>query len=157
MNIPKTEDRDYELWLLFARAHYWIKRARTNELRQYALSPEQAGVLFFIHSSNNNAMPAEIARWMLREPQTITSIIDRMVKKGLVKKNRDSQRRNVIRLSLTEKGEKAYELSIRREAFHKVMSELTEGKRQILHEILLDLLKVAKQGVEGVPEAKDIY
>ena len=99
-------------------------------------------------------MPAEIARWMLREPQTITSIINRMVKKGLIRKTRDARRKNVIRLSLTEKGEKAYELSIKRESFHRIMSTLTEGKRQMLHEILVDLLK-ATQPESGAPRKSE--
>ena len=137
------QDADYELWLLLARTHYRVRKARAKELRQYELSPEQSGLLFYVHASGNNAMPIEIARWMLREPQTITSIIDRMQKKGLIKKSRDKDRKNVIRISLTEKGEKAYEQSIRREAFHKVMESLTEEKRQNLRTYLREMLESA--------------
>jgi DNA-binding MarR family transcriptional regulator len=139
----KVEDRDYDLWLLLARTHYRVKQARTGELRRYGLSPEQAGIIYYVFSSGNNAMPIEISRWMMREPQTITSILDRMVKKGLIRKNHDHQRRNVVRISLTDKGKRAYEHSIKRESFHKIMQVLTEEKRQTLREILSELRRSA--------------
>ena len=144
MENLKIEDRDYDLWLLIARTHYRVKHARTVELRQYDLSPEQAGVLYYVHASGNNATPSEISRWMLREPQTITSNINRMVKQGLIMKTHDTARRNVIRLSLTPKGKQAYKLSIQRESFHRILSVLTEEKRQVLREVLNDLLKAAQ-------------
>jgi MarR family transcriptional regulator, organic hydroperoxide resistance regulator len=155
MDTVKIEDRDYDLWLLITRTHYNVKKARTHELRKYDLSPEQAGVLFYIHNSGNNAMPLEISRWMLREPQTITSIIDRMVKKGLIQKARDTRRRNVVRLSLSEKGEKAYNDSIKRESFHRIMGVLNEEKRELLGEILKDLLTAAKKDVKITQEEKE--
>jgi DNA-binding MarR family transcriptional regulator len=155
MDKIKIEDRDYDLWLLIARAHYRVKQARTIELRQYDLSPEQAGVLYYVNYSKNNAKPSDIARWMMREPQTITSNINRMVKKGLIKKTHDSVRKNIIRLSLTEKGKKAYEESIKREAFHRILSALTEEKRLILREALTDLLNAAQKGTDNVIEPSD--
>ena len=155
MNNFKVEDRDYDLWLLFARTHYHIKRARSKELSQYALSPEQAGILYYIHSCGNNAISLDISRWMLREPQTITSIIDRMVKKGLIKKARDKERKNVIRLSLTDKGEQVFESSNRRESFHQIMSILSEEKRDALRSILNELIDSAKSNIRQIENLPD--
>jgi DNA-binding MarR family transcriptional regulator len=152
----KMEDRDYELWLLLARTHYRVRQSRTHELRKYGLSPEQAGVLFFVYSSGNNAMPTQISRWMLREPQTITSIIDRMVRKGLINRVQDSKRRNVVRLSLTANGIQAYEQSMKREAFHEIMGSLSEGKRQILHEILIDIINAAREREKATREPPEL-
>jgi DNA-binding MarR family transcriptional regulator len=156
LNSLKIEDRDYALWLLFTRTHYKVQKARTCELRKFDLSPEQAGALFYIHARGNTAMPLEISRWMDREPQTITSIIDRMVKKDLVKKSRDSQRRNVVRLSLTEKGEQAYQSSIAREAFHHVLAPLSEDKRQVLEEVLKDMMKAAAGYAKNLLEREEV-
>jgi DNA-binding MarR family transcriptional regulator len=137
----KIEDRDYDLWLLLARTHYRVKQARTNELRNYGISPEQAGILFYVQNNKDNAKPSDLARWMLREPQTITSNINGMVKKGLIKKTQDKIRKNVVRLSLTEKGEKAYVQSIKRDSFHRILAVLTEEQRQALLNTLHDLLR----------------
>ena len=140
----KVTDPDYDLWLLLARTHYRVKQARTSELREYGLSPEQAGILYYVANSGNNAMPTEIARWMMREPQTITAIIDRMVKKELLFKKTDKERRNVVRISLTGKGKRALESADKRETFHKVMSGLSAEKRRVLRQILTEMREAAK-------------
>ncbi len=143
----KVDDADYDLWLLLARTHYHIKAARTAELRHFDLSPEQAGVVYFVASSGNHAMPTEIARWMQREPQTITSILDRMVKKGFLVKNDDAHRRNVVRVSLTEKGWEAFKAADRRETFHEVMTVLSAEQRSALR-ATLNALREAAQASE---------
>jgi DNA-binding MarR family transcriptional regulator len=140
----KVADPDYDLWLLLARTHYRVKQARTRELHKYGISPEQAGILYYVSASGNHAMPTEIARWMMREPQTITSIIDRMLKKGLLHKTADKERRNVVRISLTEKGKRAFEFTDKRESFHKVMGGLSAEKRRLLHEVLTEMRETAK-------------
>lgn len=100
MNKLKIQDRDYDLWLTLNRTTYRITRARSRELRKYGLTPEQSGIIFFIRNSGNNAKPIDISRWMLRKPQTITSIIDRMVRKGLVVQYNYGSEINDISMSL---------------------------------------------------------
>ncbi len=143
-NYLLSQDKQYDLWLLMTRTHYWINRARGKELRQYNLSPEQAGILWITRALGNHVMPIEIARHMLREPQTITSILDRMGKKGLITKTKDLKRRNVVRVSLTAKGRKAYRQAVKRESVHTIMSTLSKEKQQYLQEALHDLMKAAK-------------
>lgn len=151
----KIDDRDYELWLLLARTHYHVKQARTRELHRYGISPEQAGILFYVHNCGNNAIPADISRWMIREPQTITSILNRMLKKGLIDKKQDAERKNVIRISLTPKGLEVLKHAEKRYSFHRILSTLTEEKRQALHDILDELRNAAlklNRSISGLEE-----
>ncbi|MCR4392970.1 MAG: MarR family transcriptional regulator [Dehalococcoidales bacterium] len=157
MKEIKINDIDYDLWLLLSNTHYRIKRIRAKELARYGISPEQAGILFFIRSSGNNAMPIEISRWQLREPQTITSILDRMEKKGLIKKSRDPYRKNVLRISLTEKGNEVLDNTEKLETFHKIMSVLSEEKRKILRDILMELMTAAKKHSRTLIEPLEEY
>jgi DNA-binding MarR family transcriptional regulator len=158
MKDIKIEDMDYDLWLLLTRTQYRIERVRAKELRRFGISPEQSGILFFVQSTKNNAMPIEISRWQLREPQTITSILDRMQKKGLIKKSRDRERKNVIRVALTEKGKLAYENSVKSETYHRIMSVLSAEKRETLREILLELLDATKKFNRHLDaEAEDLF
>jgi DNA-binding MarR family transcriptional regulator len=138
------KDLDYALWLLLARTHYRIKQARAAELRPFNLTPEQAGALFYIYSKGNDATQSQISKWMLRKPQTISANIDGMVKKGLLRKKCDLKRKNLIHLSLTAKGKAAYDDSINRKSLKKILSALTEEKRENLKEALTDLLNATK-------------
>ena len=125
-------DNDYNAWLLFNHAWRAMFKAREKELQEYKITPEQAEVLMAVQALGNNATPAEISRSTLREPHTISGIINRMAEKGLLTKNRDLKRRNLIRVALTEKGRLAFEHSTNRKAIFDVMGELKPGERQVL-------------------------
>jgi DNA-binding MarR family transcriptional regulator len=152
MNSIQIDDSDYALWLLFARTHYRIKESRAAELRPYNITPEQSGALFYIYNHDNDATQSQISRWMLRKPQTISANIEGMVKKGLIKKKRDALRKNIIHLSLTEKGKAAYDVAIRRESLHEILKVLNGEQRGFLQSILKDLLKAAAKKTRKIKE-----
>ena len=55
----------------------------------------------------NKCTPAKMSRILVRQPHTVSAIIDRMVKNGFLKKVKDMERKNWVRVIVTEKGEKA--------------------------------------------------
>jgi DNA-binding MarR family transcriptional regulator len=132
---------DYELWSLFFYTYRKVSYARAKQLKKYGLSHEAIATLWVIHRLNNNTTPTEIARVRLRKPQTITANIDRMVKRGLVVKVRDEHKKNSFRVSMTDKGMKAFKNSLDIQLYHKLTSELSEKKRIFLKECLEDILK----------------
>jgi len=80
-----------DLYFLFARARYAVFRDREKELQRCGLSPEQAQVLFVAQALGNKSTPAEIARILIRQPHTVSVIINRMENKGLIKKVKDKR------------------------------------------------------------------
>lgn len=133
-------DKDFDLWLLLTRARYAVYRARELELLRYNLTPEQAQVLFVVHSLKENASPAAIARATFLKSHTISAIVERMVKKGLLKKGRDPNHKNQIRVSLTAKGLEAQKLSAKRGPIHRVMNSLSAEEREQLGQVLEKIL-----------------
>jgi DNA-binding MarR family transcriptional regulator len=133
-------DKDYDLWLLLNRARYAVYRARELELLRYDLTPEQSQILFVIHGLKENATPAAIARETFLKSHTISAIVSRMEQKGLVKKTQDLDRKNQVRVSMTEKGQEAYQLSSRRGPIHRVMSALSQDQRDQLVPVLDKIL-----------------
>lgn len=140
---PPAEDHLYDLWLLLERTRYKIYRAREKELQKLGLEPQQAGILFLIHNVKD-VTPAEVSRRMHREPQTITSVLNTMLRKGLIKKRKDTRRRNVVRLSLTDRGREALAQSIKRESIHWILTALPEEKRRQLQTLLEELFHWAE-------------
>lgn len=135
---PKDESivESYRVFQLLRYTADAIHRAREYELKKYNLTPEQAGALVCILSLGNNATQAELSRWLFRLPNSITILINRMERLGLVKKRPDKKRKNIIRLSLTKKGYEAYLHSIEFEAFHPIIEVLPDEKRRQLQSIL---------------------
>ncbi len=125
-----TEDKDYELWVLLAQAQEAMYKARQHELRRYNLTPRQSAVLFIIRAIGDKVTPAEISRWLLRESHSVSEIISRMEKQGLLKKVRDLDRKNLVRIELTEKGSEAYNQAIKMGSIHTIVSALSDEERR---------------------------
>ncbi len=134
-----------DLWILLIQAYNSINQSRRKELRKYKLSSEQAALLSATKSFNNYAKPIDIARRIYREPQTISTTIDVMSKKGLIKITQDSNRKNIVRITLTPKGEQVYQKVLLMKSINQIMSVLTEEKCQQLQEILMELVDSARK------------
>ncbi len=145
MNSNLLADKDYNLWVLLHQTRNAILKIRDKELRQYGISTREASTLFNVQAIGDTATPAEIARWAFREHHTVSALVKRMEKKGLITKVKDVDRKNIWRVSLTEKGEKAYRQSLKRESIHAVMSSLTENERKQLE---IYLRKVRDQALK---------
>ena len=125
-------DRDFELWVLLAQTREAMFNSRKKELSKYSITPRESAVLNFVQTLGDRATPAEIARWLLREPHSISELLDRMEKRGLLKKDRDLNRRNVIRVSVTERGLEMHHQSLKRKFIHKIMFSLSDEESQQL-------------------------
>ena len=126
------EDEDYKLLLLLEQASDAIAKAREKELRQFGVSLTEGRTLFVVKGIGNSATPGEISRRPLRTPHGVSGLLNRMEKGGLVRKAKDLDRKNLVRVVITEKGQEAYEQWLKREAIHRIMSSLGEEERQQL-------------------------
>jgi len=127
-----SADQYYRIWVLLAQTREAMLKARQKELAPYNLSPRQCAVLFYLQAINGKATPAEISRGLFRESHTISEILSRMEKQGLLKRVKDLSRKNLVRVELTEQGREAYNRSARRESIHKILSVLSSEERQQL-------------------------
>ncbi|MBT3362444.1 MAG: MarR family transcriptional regulator [Chloroflexi bacterium] len=136
-------DRHWPLWLLLHRTSYAMRRAREIELQKFGLSDIQAAVIFLVKEAETALTPAEIARRLFREAHTVSALLGRMEKQGLVKKIKDQKRKNQIRIELAPDGEKAYAQAKEMKSIGKIMSSLTGKKQEKLWEHLETLLSKA--------------
>ncbi len=114
-----------ELWALLSQTSNAMSRVADSELSQVGISMMQAAVLVFVKNSKEPVIPAHISRWLFREPHTISQLLMRMEKQGLVKRTKDLDRKNQVRITLTEKGETAYKDQTEIRAISKVLSTLS--------------------------------
>jgi len=144
--FPNT-DEDYELWVLLYQAKDAVEIARDKELRSYGISTMQAAVLFIVQAIGNKATPAEISRWIFRKHHSVSGILNRMEKAGLVSRVRDLDKKNLVRVALTEKGQQAYRDSLKRESLHNIIASLSKEKRQQIRLCLKELRDTALKQV----------
>ena len=88
----------------------------------------------------NTTTPAELSRFVYQQRNSVSDILNRMEKQGLITKGRNPDGNRRVLVKITKKGEKVLQLSKQREHLHNIMSVLSEGKKRQL-ESLLELLK----------------
>jgi len=140
MHTVSSEDKLFNLWLLLLKTRRVLYRAREKELIPHDITPEQAEILFINRAKKGNVSQTEIARLMAREPHTISGIIQRMEKKGLVKKYEDLKLKNVKRIDITKKGRQVLSRVDERVTINNIMPILTEEERSQLRSLLEKLL-----------------
>jgi DNA-binding MarR family transcriptional regulator len=138
-------DQDFNMWWLIMYAWRAMDKARSRELSKYGLTPEQAGTLFMIQAIGSDATSIQIAKWILNEPHSVSYLLGRMEKAGLVKRTKDIKRKNSIKVNLTQKGHEAYEQASNRNSIHEIMSCLSKEEQEQLRVSLQKLLDKAKQ------------
>jgi DNA-binding MarR family transcriptional regulator len=121
------------LWLLLRRVGDALNLCQDSVFSQYGLTTEQFGVLASI-KSRGPLRPTDLGSILERSPNSISMLVDRMVKAGLVKRARDRKDRRVVTVSMTGKGEKAVEPAIPTswEFIQKILSPLSDKDRQDL-------------------------
>jgi DNA-binding MarR family transcriptional regulator len=134
--IDETLIDTYRLFSLLRQTADSVLKAREAELKNYNLSPEQAAALVCIRSLDNKATPAELSRWLFRKRNSITILLNRMHKLGLISKTTNKDRKNSITIRLTKKGYDAYKKSVEFQAFHSIIEVLPEKKRKRLWQLL---------------------
>ncbi len=138
---------DYYLWVLFSQTRDAISKARERELHSQDISERHAQLLFIIELIGRNATPAKIARWLFREPHSISEIIDRMEKQGLLQKVKDLDRKNQVRIKITKKGYDVYQRSFIPKNIPDTLSVLTDDERK---QFISSLMKLRKAAIKRV-------
>ena len=138
MNSKQSRDRDpnFETWLLLAQTRRAMFRARSEGLLKFGISPRQAAMMFMIINLGEKATPSELARCLFREPHSVSELVDRMEKAGLVRRVSDLAKRNLVRVELTDKGRDIYVHSLAEEPVHRIMASLSNEEHEQLRAIL---------------------
>jgi DNA-binding MarR family transcriptional regulator len=131
--------KTYRLFHLLRQTTDAVDKLRETELKIYKITPEQAGALICIRSLGDKATPAELSRWLFRERNSMTVLLNRMHKLGLINKKRDAKRKNSIKLSLTKKGYQAYQHAIELRSFSSVIDVMSIKKREQLWALLQNI------------------
>ena len=110
----ESKNTDMKLWLLMHRVNDALTLCEDSIVREYGLTVEQFRVLAIVRAFGGSLRPTDMAVSLDRSPNSVSMLVDRMVKAGLVKRTRDRSDRRVVNVSLTNKGENALNRQLRR-------------------------------------------
>lgn len=129
----------------------WIVKKRGREiLSDFDITPPQFYALLILVFHGNLTM-GELCRRLYLASSTVTDLIDRMEKSGLVSRERDVEDRRVIRIKVLDKGQQLVDvvMEARLKYLSTVLSGIDEDKRKNLVEALQSLHQVMTQETAG--------
>ncbi len=146
------------LWFMIHRTHDMLKMCEDQVFGEYKLTREQYILLLAIMYLGEPARPTDIARWVGRSTNSVSMLVDRMVKAGLLKRVRDRSDRRVVNVFITSKGNTAIEPATRAgwEYVWKIISPLPDEDKhtliRLLEQVQYEASSYLNQGadIEGI-------
>lgn len=132
-------EEDFKLWKFLGHTGYVISRLREIELAKYGLTPEQAYVLDILSVRGGSTTIGDIVNMTLRPHNTISTLITRMAKRGLVEKKRNRRDKRSYDIVITESGQAHFQ-RVTRKSIEMAFSILSEEDKRELSSILSRLL-----------------
>jgi DNA-binding MarR family transcriptional regulator len=134
----RFENLDKGAWLLLRQVPNLVSRCEDQVFSKHGLTTERHAVLMVIKHIHGPVRPTDVARWLDLSVNSVSMIIDRMVRAGLVKRTRDRKDRRTVFLTATDKAEKAYALASVAgwELIQEILTPLSDKDKRTLIKVL---------------------
>jgi len=104
---PELENQQFRVARMIYQTYTRFENCLDGIFREHGLTMERYLVLLAIKNHDTPARIVDIARWGERQPNSVSTIVDRMAKAGLLRRVRDKTDRRVVHVFITSKGEDA--------------------------------------------------
>ena len=132
---------------LLTTAQHKVFQEMSTRLDQFDATPVQHGVMYCLWEGGKNK-PKEIAAELQLENSTISGVLERMEKKGLIERQVSKEDRRFIEVVLTGKGQAL------REPILKTVEEVNRDVMSVMPETEQEELKDALRILAGITNPK---
>jgi len=143
----KLDTHTRNLFVILDQTRDTLIRAVELELRQSEINFAQARILYSLTQAKNGMTQGDLSKWHLRNLNTISTLINRMEKEGLVKKTK-SKDDGRVHVTLTQKGSEVWD-EVSERAIFLTFSVLSEKEKKQLN-VLLKKLRTEARNILGL-------
>ena len=137
---------EYQIWFALHDVDTGVLKAIEKELRPFAISPSAAGLMYVLKASGKPTTLNELSRWLFRRPHSVSELVARMARQGLVKKVKDPKRKGSVRVKLTQKGDTVLRQYMKQmKVVHTIVSCLSKRETDVFMKCLEKLRKKAAE------------
>jgi DNA-binding MarR family transcriptional regulator len=131
----KRDDPEINLYILLDQTTAILTNAVELELKHLRITQPQVRVLTMLSREDRPVTLDELANWTLKEFNSVSTLINRMEKKGLVKKikKEDDLKTYIV---LTEKGSDLYHKQVTERSIHLIFDKLSRAEKHQLDSLL---------------------
>jgi len=146
--MSKANDPRIKLHALLDSTRETIQKAVKMELAQYQMSQSQVKVMHMLAQSEEGLTPGQLSESAIRELNSITTLVNRMQKKGLVTKiKKDGDHKTYV--FLTDKGLDIYNNTVTERSIKLIFDTLSDEEKYQLT-VLLSKLQTKARNLLGL-------
>jgi DNA-binding MarR family transcriptional regulator len=140
----KKNDHEANLYILLDQTDSIVTNAIELELKHLRVTQPQIRILTMLSRQDEPVTLEQLSNWTLKEFNSVSTLINRMEKKGLVKKTKkDGDLRAYV--DLTEKGSKLYHLDVTERSIHLIFEKLSKEERKQLRALLMKVRNATRE------------
>jgi len=129
-------DSSYNLYLLIYLTQTALFRARYYEIKEFGVTSMELALLIVVDGLGEKATPAEISRWIMRKRPTVSELLNRMERNGLVVRTGYKDNKKLKKVAMTKKGRDALDRATKKDIWHTVMGSLSDEEYSQLWSLL---------------------
>jgi len=139
----KKNDREINLYILLDQVDSIVTNAVDLEIKHLRVTQPQVRILTMLSRQNKPVTLDDLANWTLKEFNSVSTLINRMEKKGLVKKTKKNGdlRTYVI---LAEKGSNLYHHNVTERSIHLIFDRLSKEEMKQFEDLLLKVRDITR-------------
>ena len=131
----KTQDPHIGLYVMLDNTRNLMFKAIEMELAQYQMTSAQVRVLDALSRRDDGLSLSDLAERDAKELNSMSALISRMAKKGLVKKIRKPGDYKTY-VVVTEAGREVFENTVTEKSIHLILNALSPAEREQLQSLL---------------------
>jgi DNA-binding MarR family transcriptional regulator len=130
IRASKKNDPEINLYILLDQTDSIVTNAVELEIKHLRVTQPQVRVLTMLSRENRPVTLEELANWTLKEFNSVSTLINRMEKKGLVKKIKKEGALKTY-ITLTDKGSDLFLKQVTERSIHLIFSKLTYQEKKL--------------------------
>jgi len=140
----KKNDHTVNLYILLDQTDSIVTNAIELELKHLRVTQPQIRILTMLSRQGEPVTLEQLSNWTLKEFNSVSTLINRMEKKDLVKKTKkDGDLRTYV--NLTEKGSRLYHLDVTERSVHLIFEKLSNEERMQLRALLMKVRDATRE------------
>ncbi|MBC8274200.1 MAG: MarR family transcriptional regulator [Chloroflexi bacterium] len=143
----KLDTYTRNIFVLFDQTRDTLIRAVELELKQSKTNFAQCHILYVLTQKKKGMTQGDLSKWLLRNLNTVSTLINKMEKEGVVKKTKNKEDGKVY-ITLTQKGSEVWDQVTERAIFLTFSALSEEEKEQF--KVLLEKLRTGARNILGL-------
>lgn len=114
------------------------------------LTAQELRVVEYLGDSGPKMM-RELAEFLLLAVNTVTSTVDNLERKGSVRRQRDADDRRVVRVELTDEGQRMHSVcnEVKSRFFRRMLEPLTDEEKDVLLALFRKTASAGRQAIKS--------